>query len=316
MARAGERDSDLIVAQWPMADATALDPEAAREIDWLIRLVSEVRAARDRTQRAAGRAPAAACARCRATTAARLRRQQPAIARLARVDSAVGDAPAGAAAQIVVDEATFVLPLEGVIDIEAERTRLAKGKRGGREGARRPRRAPQQSELRRARQARGGGEGARRPCRQGRRGRAAGRGVGASRVIERLRNDEIPAAISLWEAAGLAHPWNDSARDIELALGCPTATILAAHDEAGALVGTVMAGFDGHRGWLYSLAVADSQRGKGVGGELVRTAEEWLKGQGAPVIRLMVRADNEGVGAFYKFVGYERGEFLVFGKRL
>lgn len=135
-------------------------------------------------------------------------------------------------------------------------------------------------------------------------------------MIERLRDDEIPAAIALWQAAGLAHPWNDSARDIELALACPTATILAAHDEGGALVGTVMAGFDGHRGWLYSLAVADSQRGKGVGGALVRTAEEWLKGQGAPVIRLMVRADNEGVGAFYESVGYERGEFLVFGKRL
>jgi len=134
-------------------------------------------------------------------------------------------------------------------------------------------------------------------------------------MIERLRADEIPAAIALWQAAGLAHPWNDSSRDIELALACPTATILAAHDEAGTLVGTVMAGFDGHRGWLYSLAVADGQRGKGVGSELVRTAEEWLKGQGAPVIRLMVRTDNEGVGAFYESAGYERGEFLVFGKR-
>jgi ribosomal protein S18 acetylase RimI-like enzyme len=134
-------------------------------------------------------------------------------------------------------------------------------------------------------------------------------------MIERLREDEIPAAIALWEAAGLAHPWNDSARDIELALACPTATILAAHDEAGVLVGTVMAGFDGHRGWLYSLAVADSQRGQGLGGRLVGAAEDFLLAQGAPVIRLMVRADNEGVTAFYESVGYERGEFLVFGKR-
>jgi ribosomal protein S18 acetylase RimI-like enzyme len=134
-------------------------------------------------------------------------------------------------------------------------------------------------------------------------------------VIERLREDEIPAAVSLWEAAGLAHPWNDSTRDIRLALECPTATILAAHDETGAVVGTVLAGFDGHRGWLYSLAVADSQRGKGVGGKLVAAAEDFLRGQGAPVIRLMVRADNEAVGAFYESIGYERGEFLVFGKR-
>ncbi|HEY0314780.1 MAG TPA: valine--tRNA ligase, partial [Sphingomonas sp.] len=61
-------------------------------------------------------------------TTSRIARQQPAIGRLARVDSAEGEAPAGAAAQIVVDEATFMLPLEGVIDIEAERARLAKGK--------------------------------------------------------------------------------------------------------------------------------------------------------------------------------------------
>ena len=54
--------------------------------------------------------------------------QRSAIARLARVDPVEGEAPAGAAAQIVVDEATFVLPLEGVIDIAAERARLAKGK--------------------------------------------------------------------------------------------------------------------------------------------------------------------------------------------
>ncbi len=134
-------------------------------------------------------------------------------------------------------------------------------------------------------------------------------------MIERLRDNEIPAAIALWEAAGLAHPWNDSARDIELALACPTATILAAHDGEGALVGTVMAGFDGHRGWIYSLAVDESQRGQGLGARLVRAAEDFLTHQGAPVIRLMVRADNEAVSAFYESIGYERGDFLVFGKR-
>jgi ribosomal protein S18 acetylase RimI-like enzyme len=84
-------------------------------------------------------------------------------------------------------------------------------------------------------------------------------------MIARLCEGEISAAIALWEAAGLAHPWNNSMRDIRLALGCPTAAILAAHDDTGALTGTVMAGFDGHRGWLYSLAVAESARGSGVG---------------------------------------------------
>lgn len=134
-------------------------------------------------------------------------------------------------------------------------------------------------------------------------------------MIERLRDDEIPAAIALWQAAGLAHPWNDSARDIALALAHPTATILAAHDDEGALIGTVMAGFDGHRGWIYSLAVDAGERGRGLGAGLVAAAEDFLRALGAPVIRLMVRAENEGVSAFYESIGYERGEFRVFGKR-
>ncbi|WBO24208.1 GNAT family acetyltransferase [Sphingomonas abietis] len=134
-------------------------------------------------------------------------------------------------------------------------------------------------------------------------------------MIARLRDDEIPAAIALWQAAGLARPWNDPVRDIALALGSPTSTILAAHDADGVLVGTVMAGFDGHRGWLYSLAVAESARGEGIGAALVAAAEAYLRAQGAPAIRLMVRADNASVAGFYESVGYERTEVLLFGKR-
>jgi ribosomal protein S18 acetylase RimI-like enzyme len=135
-------------------------------------------------------------------------------------------------------------------------------------------------------------------------------------MITRLRGDEIPTAIALWRAAGLAYPWNDPAHDIALALARPTATILAAHDEAGALIGTVMAGYDGHRGWLYSLAVVEGARGEGLGGRLVAAAEAFLIAQGAPTIRLMVRAENAGVAAFYESIGYERGDFVVFGKRV
>jgi len=124
----GPREYDLIVAKWPMADARALDPEAAKEIDWLIRLVSEIRAARAELNVPPGARLPLHVRDAGDVTTTRLTRQQPAIARLARADSAGGEAPAAAAAQIVVDEATFVLPLEGVIDIAAERARLAKGK--------------------------------------------------------------------------------------------------------------------------------------------------------------------------------------------
>ncbi len=121
----GARDHDLIVAQWPMADARALDPEAEREIDWLIRLVSEIRAARTELNVPPGARLPMHVRDAHEDTQARLVRQASALARLARIEAAEGDATGGAA-QVVVDEATFVLPLEGVIDLDAERQRLTK----------------------------------------------------------------------------------------------------------------------------------------------------------------------------------------------
>ena len=121
----GARDHDLIVAQWPMADARALDPEAEREIDWLIRLVSEIRAARTELNVPPGARLPMHVRDAHADTQARLARQASALARLARVEAAEGEV-SGGAAQVVVDEATFVLPLEGVIDLDAERQRLTK----------------------------------------------------------------------------------------------------------------------------------------------------------------------------------------------
>ncbi|MET4896739.1 valine--tRNA ligase [Sphingomonadaceae bacterium jetA1] len=121
----GARDHDLIVAHWPMADARALDPDAEREIDWLIRLVSEIRAARTELNVPPGARLPMHVRDAHADTQERLARQASALGRLARVEAAEGEA-SGGAAQVVVDEATFVLPLEGVIDLDAERQRLTK----------------------------------------------------------------------------------------------------------------------------------------------------------------------------------------------
>ncbi len=121
----GPRDHDLIVAKWPMADARALDPEASKEVDWLIRLVQEIRTARNELNVPPGARLPLHVRDANATTLARLERQAPALARLARVTHAEGEATGGAA-QVVVDEATFVLPLEGVIDLDSERARLTK----------------------------------------------------------------------------------------------------------------------------------------------------------------------------------------------
>lgn len=126
-SKMGDRpDYPIITAQWPMADARALDPEAAQEIDWLIRLVSELRAARTELNVPPGARLALHVRDAHADTLERLTRQNAALSRLARVDRAEGEAPAGGALQIVLDEATYVLPLEGVIDLDAERARLTK----------------------------------------------------------------------------------------------------------------------------------------------------------------------------------------------
>ncbi len=121
----GAREHDLIVAQWPMADARSLDPEASKEVDWLIRLVQEIRTARNELNVPPGARLPLHVRDANAETLARLERQAPALARLARVTHADGEATGGAA-QVVVDEATFVLPLEGVIDLDSERARLTK----------------------------------------------------------------------------------------------------------------------------------------------------------------------------------------------
>jgi valyl-tRNA synthetase len=111
-----------------MPDARALDPEAGPEIDWLIRLVGGIRAARTELGVPPGAKLALHVRDANERTSARLERNLPALRRLARIETVGrGDAPAGGSAQIVVEEATFVLPLEGVIDIAAERSRLEKG---------------------------------------------------------------------------------------------------------------------------------------------------------------------------------------------
>ncbi len=123
----GERPYELIVAKWPIADARAIDPDAGREIDWLIRLVSEIRAARTEVGIPPGTRMTAHVRDAKPETLAAIERNRAVLSRLARLDSIeVMDAPEKGALQVVVDEATYALPLAGVIDLDMERARLAK----------------------------------------------------------------------------------------------------------------------------------------------------------------------------------------------
>lgn len=121
-----ERDHDLIVAAWPVVDAKSVDANAVVEVEWLIRLVSELRAARTEL----GVPPAAKLplmiSQQNATTETRIDRHFGVIARMARIEAPVRADPPEGSAQVVVDEATYALPLAGVIDFAAERARLTK----------------------------------------------------------------------------------------------------------------------------------------------------------------------------------------------
>jgi valyl-tRNA synthetase len=122
----GDRPYDLILAKWPEPEVQA-DPHAKAEIEWLIKLVSEVRAARSELGVPPGARLKAIVNEASDDTRGRIDNLSTAIQRLARIEKIDFDQSAqGGAAQIVVDEATFVLPLEGVIDIAAEKARLTK----------------------------------------------------------------------------------------------------------------------------------------------------------------------------------------------
>ncbi len=120
------RPYDLILAKWPEPKAD-LDLAAGAEINWLIALVTEVRSAKNELGIAPGARLHAFVRDASPETLARIERQQAAIARQARLDSiSPAEAPAGGAVQIVVDEATYVIPLEGIVDLDAERARITK----------------------------------------------------------------------------------------------------------------------------------------------------------------------------------------------
>src|SRR4051794_5761666 len=78
---------------------------------------------------------------------------------------------------------------------------------------------------------------------------------------------------------------------------------LVARDDGG-VIGTVLAGYDGYRGWIYKLAVSPRRQRRGVGTALMGRIEELLRGLGCPKINLQVRATNQAVVAFYEKLGY------------
>jgi len=122
------------------------------------------------------------------------------------------------------------------------------------------------------------------------------------------------AVVALWTEAGLVRPWNDPRKDIARKLRVQRELFLVAVD-GGVIVGAVMGGYDGHRGWVNYLAVATNRRRQRIGAALLAEVERLLRALGCPKLNLQVRRSNREVVAFYEALGFVEDDVVSLGKR-
>lgn len=134
-------------------------------------------------------------------------------------------------------------------------------------------------------------------------------------VIRPFQEKDSNRILELWQACGLVVPWNDPRKDIARKVEADPEGFLVLEWE-GAVAASVMAGYDGHRGWINYLAVDPVYEGKGLGRRLMAAAEQLLRQRGCPKINLQIRRSNQQAIGFYRAVGFQEDEVLSMGKRL
>ncbi|MBK8901310.1 MAG: GNAT family acetyltransferase [Anaerolineaceae bacterium] len=123
------------------------------------------------------------------------------------------------------------------------------------------------------------------------------------------------AVVAIWEACGLTVPWNDPHKDIARKMQVNPELFLVA-EVNGRLAGTVMGGYEGHRGWINYLAVLPNCQHQGIGRALMAAVEARLAALGCAKINLQVRSSNRAVIQFYGHLGYHIDDVISLGKRL
>ena len=134
------------------------------------------------------------------------------------------------------------------------------------------------------------------------------------KIREFMPSDEA-AVIELWQRCELTRAWNDPRKDIQRKLTVQP-ELFAVGEIDGRLVATVMAGYDGHRGWVNYLAVSPEHRKAGLGRRLMAHAESCLHARGCPKLNIQVRTSNASVLEFYRRLGYVADDAVSLGKRL
>ena len=134
-------------------------------------------------------------------------------------------------------------------------------------------------------------------------------------AITEIVDADVETVVALWQRCGLTRPWNDPFADIALARRRDNSTVLVGRD-AGAIVATVMVGHDGHRGWVYYVAVDPDRRARGLGRGIMAAAEDWLRQAGIAKLQLLVRGDNAQANAFYQSLGFALSTSVMFEKWL
>ena len=134
-------------------------------------------------------------------------------------------------------------------------------------------------------------------------------------TIRPYSETDLNSIVSLWEICELSRPWNDPIKDIERKLTVQRELFLIL-EKNGEILGSVMGGYDGHRGSVNYLGIHPDHKNEGLGKLLMNRIEEELIKMGCPKINLMVRNSNLDVHEFYRVIGYEELEVVVFGKRL
>jgi ribosomal protein S18 acetylase RimI-like enzyme len=135
-------------------------------------------------------------------------------------------------------------------------------------------------------------------------------------VIESALPGDEAAVTALWRACGLVTDYNDPVADFRFAKESFESDVLVGRDAAGAVIGSVMVGHDGHRGWLYYVAADPAVQGGGVGRAMVAAAEDWLRVRKVLKVQLLVRNTNQKIVGFYEKLGFETAQVSVLGKWL